>query len=124
MPDEDMAAAFAAMPKSDQELFKLAAADTAVTEVKRTPFSGDPSKRTINTPDEAQRFRMLFDNDQDFAKYYDFIQRERLMFETPTKVIGGKPDWVQCIWGTGISSLAFRMSSEPSKTSKCAETNP
>lgn len=89
IPFEDLVEDFGAMSKSDKELFRLSAASKAVEDLKKTPLSADPSKRVINSPDELQRLRVLFDNDNDFKRFVDNINRERIMFETSGDVMKG-----------------------------------
>ena len=77
------------MTPNDREFFKLGAASTLRRMVAQTGEKGDETRRLIGTQYARDQLRSMFQNDDQFNKFFRSLNAEKMMFDTWAKTYGG-----------------------------------
>jgi hypothetical protein len=86
---EQTRAFVANMSKSDQEFFRLGAADALLEKIAKTSVGGDDSKRLVGNSYVQDQLAPLFPRKSDFNKFIASVEAEAKMFKIRHSVIGG-----------------------------------
>jgi uncharacterized protein (DUF2384 family) len=88
---EEIAEWFGKASESEQQAFRVGAADTLRDDISRAAFGGDPSNRLINNARLRRQILPMFRSADDAEKFLARVQDARTMAQTPSDILRGSP---------------------------------
>jgi len=86
---EEIADRIATFGAGDREFYRLGAADTLRTALRKTAFSGDEAKKIINSQYMREQLGPLFESEAAYKRFTDSVTAEGRMFGTRFNALGG-----------------------------------
>jgi hypothetical protein len=80
---------FNELSENDKEFYRLGLADKLLDRLGGVAISGDESKALLNNVNTKNQIRHAFRSEKDFNSFVDSVAKERQMFETKFKILGG-----------------------------------